>query len=134
MKNTSKNLESRALLMFSALLSLAFAGYFAAGLRGASDTPKTPTSATFQALTLGVRSASSFTPRAAVSDVVAKALAFKALLTAAQQQTLEQTYTTALGRRWSGRHGNNGQRRLRGVYSDPPGRCVFGPERRRIGL
>lgn len=33
--------------------------------------------------------------------MVAKALAFKALLTAAQQQTLEQTYTTTLARRWS---------------------------------
>jgi hypothetical protein len=36
-----------------------------------------------------------------VSDVVTKALAFKALLTTAQQATLEKTYTTALARKWS---------------------------------
>ncbi len=36
-----------------------------------------------------------------VSDVVTKALAFKASLTASQQSTLQQTYTTTLARRWS---------------------------------
>lgn len=36
-----------------------------------------------------------------VSDVVTKALAFKALLTTTQQATLEKTYTTTLGRKWS---------------------------------
>lgn len=36
-----------------------------------------------------------------VSDVVSKAQAFKALLTTAQQATLQQTYTTTLARRWS---------------------------------
>ncbi len=36
-----------------------------------------------------------------VSDVVTKALAFKALLTTTQQNTLQQIYTTALGRKWS---------------------------------
>lgn len=38
---------------------------------------------------------------AGVATVVTKALAFKALLTSAQQATLEQTYTTALAGRWS---------------------------------
>ncbi|MCW3128310.1 MAG: hypothetical protein JWO03_3968, partial [Bacteroidetes bacterium] len=38
---------------------------------------------------------------AAVSDVVTKALAFKALLTTSQQSTLQLTYTTALARKWS---------------------------------
>ncbi len=38
---------------------------------------------------------------ATVSDVVTKALAFKASLTTAQQSTLQQTYTTTLARRWS---------------------------------
>ncbi|MBI1764277.1 MAG: DUF3500 domain-containing protein [Acidobacteria bacterium] len=38
---------------------------------------------------------------AGVSEVVTKALAFKALLTTTQQATLEQTYTTTLARRWS---------------------------------
>lgn len=38
---------------------------------------------------------------ASVSDVVTKALAFKALLTTTQQATLQQTYTTTLARKWS---------------------------------
>jgi len=38
---------------------------------------------------------------ATVSDVVTKALAFKALLTTTQQSTLQQTYTTTLARKWS---------------------------------
>lgn len=44
---------------------------------------------------------STATPAASVSDVVAKALAFKALLTTEQQAVLEKTYTTTLARRWS---------------------------------
>lgn len=36
-----------------------------------------------------------------VSDVVTEALEFKALLTTAQQTTLEKTYTTTLARKWS---------------------------------
>lgn len=36
-----------------------------------------------------------------VSDVVTKALAFKALLNSSQQSTLEMTYTTTLARKWS---------------------------------
>jgi uncharacterized protein (TIGR03437 family) len=36
-----------------------------------------------------------------VANVVAKALAFKAMLTATQQATLEQAYTPTLARRWS---------------------------------
>src|ERR1044072_9505325 len=36
-----------------------------------------------------------------VATVVQKALAFKALLTTAQQSTLEQAYTPTLARRWS---------------------------------
>ena len=35
------------------------------------------------------------------SDVVTKALAFKALLTTAQQATLEKAYTASLARKWS---------------------------------
>ena len=37
----------------------------------------------------------------AASDVVTKALAFKATLTTAQQATLQQTYTASLARKWS---------------------------------
>ncbi|WP_395064316.1 DUF3500 domain-containing protein [Flavobacterium sp.] len=44
-----------------------------------------------------------FNPNAslAVSDVVTKALTFKALLTTTQQATLQQTFTTALSKKWS---------------------------------
>lgn len=38
---------------------------------------------------------------ASVTDVVTAALAFKATLTTTQQATLQQTYTTALARKWS---------------------------------
>lgn len=40
-------------------------------------------------------------PRQATADVVSKALAFKALLSPAQQAELERVYTPALARRWS---------------------------------
>lgn len=41
------------------------------------------------------------TQTTSASDVVTKALAFKAMLTTTQQSTLEQTYTTTLARKWS---------------------------------
>lgn len=41
------------------------------------------------------------TKTTSVSDVATKALAFKAMLTTAQQATLQQTYTTTLARKWS---------------------------------
>ena len=62
--------------------------------------PTHPLTVASQAVSSQLRSASSTSP-ATVSDVVAKALAFKALLTTTQQQALEQTYTTTLARRWS---------------------------------
>jgi uncharacterized protein (TIGR03437 family) len=114
MKNNLQNFWARArggrtaqpsgvklLMPASAVMSLVFAGHFLAGLRGADQTPRTPMSVASQAVTKGVRSASSFEPRATVSDVVTKALAFKALLSTAQQQVLEQTYSASLARRWS---------------------------------
>lgn len=88
------------LLPASALLSLVFAGHFLIQL-GASDEPTgNAVAVTGQALSERLKSAATVTP-ASVSDVVSKALAFKALLTTAQQATLEQTYTTTLARRWS---------------------------------
>ncbi len=94
-------LSGAALLVpVSAMISLVFAGYSLVGLR-ADSTGSDPVFVANQALTNRVRAASDFTPRAAVSEVVAKALAFKALLSTAQQQVLEQTYTTTLARRWS---------------------------------
>ena len=89
------------LLPLSALLSLALAGYFATGLTGADGSRASPLAVAGQAVTMAVKSASPVRPREAVSDVVTKALAFKALLTAAQQATLEQTYSATLGRKWS---------------------------------
>lgn len=90
----------RLLLPLTALMSLAYAGYFLAGLRSADATPGHPITIAGEAVNNRVRSASPFKP-ATVSDLVTKALAFKALLTTAQQQVLEQTYTTTLARRWS---------------------------------
>ncbi len=89
------------MLPLSAVFSLAVAGYFAAGLRGASGEAENTVVLSGQVLGLGVGSASGHTPRAAVNDVMAKALAFKSLLSAAQVQTLEQSYTPTLARRWS---------------------------------
>src|SRR5262249_1292484 len=71
------------------------------GLRAADSAATNPIVAVSDALTNRVKAPSSFTPLATVNDVVTKALAFKAMLTTAQQQVLEQTYTTVLARRWS---------------------------------
>lgn len=88
----------------SALLSLAFVGYVLTGRIAplvASDEPTgNAVAVTGQALSDRLKTTSAFSP-AAVSDVVAKALAFKALLSATQQATLEQAYTPTLARRWS---------------------------------
>ncbi|MBS1831120.1 MAG: DUF3500 domain-containing protein [Acidobacteria bacterium] len=94
MNNSSKppSRRAQALLAVSAIGSLLFAGYeLAPRLLAAAQTDDHTTAA---AVTDSERPA-------AVADVVAKALAFKALLTTAQQATLEQTYTTTLARRWS---------------------------------
>lgn len=92
---------ARHLLPVSALFSLGFAGYFAVGLIQADSTPRSAVAVTGQAVKMAVTSASAYQPQASVSDVVSKALAFKALLTPAQVAVLEQSYTTTLARRWS---------------------------------
>lgn len=84
----------------SALASLAAAGYLLA---------TRPVNATPQADSIGVLNKAlrdklfdaGPAPQASVADVVAKALAFKALLSTDQQQALEQPYTPTLARRWS---------------------------------
>jgi uncharacterized protein (TIGR03437 family) len=88
------------LLAISALASLGFSVYFLAtrpaGAALALDSVSTAQKAVRdQLLNAGPA------PRSTVADVVAKALAFKAMLTAAQQQALEQAYTPQLARRWS---------------------------------
>jgi len=95
-----RNLWNRVLLPLSALLSLAFAGHFLAGLK-ASDITGQPIFVANHALSKRVLAATSFTPRTTAADLVTKALAFKAMLTSDQQQVLEQTYTASLARRWS---------------------------------
>ena len=83
------------------LLSLAFAGHLLINLRAQDFGLSNPIFVAHRALTKRLTEASSFTPQASASDVVTKALAFKALLTTAQQQVLEQTYTTSLAQKWS---------------------------------
>lgn len=90
----------KLLIPFCGLMSLGYAGYFLAGLRAADAPPSHPVMAATQAVTNRIRTATPFKP-ATVTDLVTKALAFKAMLTTTQQQVLEQSYTTALARRWS---------------------------------
>ncbi len=92
----SRHLQSeKILLVFSLLLSLGFAAYYLAslGIVHAASNVFTKKNALV---------ADSSIPNAEnISDVVTKALVFKALLSTTQQATLEQTYTTTLARRWS---------------------------------
>ena len=92
----------KLLLTFSALLSLAFVAYFLVMFPAAHASSKSaallPPNV---APAITVRHDQAALEPSGVSDVVVKALAFKALLTTTQQSTLEQTYTTTLGRRWS---------------------------------
>ena len=87
------------LLIGCTLLSLAFVAYFLVTLPAAHASsalsPEAP------AHSAAVRDDQSANAAAGVSEVVTKALAFKALLTTTQQATLEQTYTTTLARKWS---------------------------------
>ena len=89
------------LLVFSASLSLAFVGYFLvsqATMHVSATSSSTPLPVTNTAVPPGGQTVPA---SESVSDVVTKALAFKATLTSTQQATLEQTYTTTLARRWS---------------------------------
>ena len=89
------------LLSCPAILSLAYAGHFLNGVRAADAKAPNAISVAGGAVANRLTRPSAVTPQATVSDVVTKALAFKATLTAAQQQTLELTYTSALARKWS---------------------------------
>lgn len=85
----------KILLLFSLLLSLSFAVYHLASL----DIVHAASTAFTKKSTVVTDDSAPKTEN--VSDVVTKALAFKALLSTTQQATLEQTYTTTLARRWS---------------------------------
>ena len=94
----------KLLLLASALLSLGFVAYFLFTLPATHASSNITASASTPPATNSVatpRDDQSVNAAAGVSDVVTKALAFKALLTTTQQATLEQTYTTTLARKWS---------------------------------
>lgn len=106
MKNRYRNLwkaswGSRIFLSLSALMSLGFAGHFLMDLGAQDVRAVSPLFVAHEALANRVRGASEFSPAATVSDVVSKALAFKALLNSTQQSTLEMTYSPSLARKWS---------------------------------
>jgi hypothetical protein len=90
------SLGERILIIAFAGLSLAFALYYTlANATTHAGSPKTIAAA--QPITIDASAASPAT----VADVIAKAQAFKATLTANQIPTLQQTYTAYLARRWS---------------------------------
>ncbi|NOT60222.1 MAG: DUF3500 domain-containing protein [Acidobacteria bacterium] len=102
----------KLLLITSALLSLGFMVYFLVTLPATHASsnkvilPEAPAYSTTAKAAAVSNAASTKDDQAAnaatgVSEVVTKALAFKALLTTTQQATLEQTYTTTLARKWS---------------------------------
>ncbi len=95
MKQDFKLSKEKFLLGFFAAMSLAFALFYTfaheATHVGASNAENT---------TAQVSADAPDAPQTA-ADVVTKALAFKASLTTAQQATLQQTYTSALARKWS---------------------------------
>src|SRR4028118_981508 len=89
-------LSERILVIAFAGLSLAFALYHT--LANATTHAGSPeTIAAAQSITIDASAASPAT----VADVVSKAQAFKATLTATQVTTLQQTYSAPLARRWS---------------------------------
>ncbi|HLM59909.1 MAG TPA: DUF3500 domain-containing protein, partial [Pyrinomonadaceae bacterium] len=90
------SLGERILIIAFAGLSLAFALYYT--LANATTHAGSPeTIAASKPITIDASAASPAT----VGDVVAKAQAFKATLTAAQTTTLQQNYSAMLARRWS---------------------------------
>ena len=96
-----RRLGEKTLLVVFAGLSLAFAVYytFAGGVSYAGNSTNPVIAAQKSAVSSSDETAAA--SPATVADVVAKAQAFKATLTATQTTTLQQTYTTTLARRWS---------------------------------
>src|SRR5262245_48885930 len=92
--------REKLLLLFFCLFSLACAAYFLARLKPAQAASNNHASPPSTVAAKGAIVNSPLGP-GGVSEVVAKALAFKAMLNATQQATLEQAYTTTLARRWS---------------------------------
>ncbi len=88
----------KILFLCSALLSLGFVMYFLISL---ATTHVFATGNALPAVSQQSGNENSSPAPESVSDIVTKALAFKALLTTTQQATLEQTYTTTLARKWS---------------------------------
>ena len=95
-KTNSGLFGNKNLLIVFASLSLAFALFYT--FTNLSDVTRASSMASGEnAVSMNDSTASPDS----VSDVVTKALAFKASLTAAQITTLEKTYTPTLARRWS---------------------------------
>lgn len=90
----------KLLLSFFCLLSLAGATYFGVTLKSAEASAKNHAEPPSALMARGAQDDLTLAPTT-VGDVVAKANAFKALLTSAQIAVLEQPYTTTLARRWS---------------------------------
>ena len=90
-------------LAFCLLLSLTFAVYYLATFNSthASSARSASPLRSPAGDQAGAAADSPTVVVADVSDVVAKALAFKATLSASQQATLEQPYTPTLARRWA---------------------------------
>ncbi len=102
-KRSGRSRISRAgiLLPVSALLSLGVSLYllFPHGKARAAEDGS-PEGASLQTVLSRVNGGAKFRP-STLADVVAKAEAFKAMLSTEQLQTLELAYTPALARRWS---------------------------------
>jgi hypothetical protein len=86
-------------------LSLAFVLFYTFGQNtthaGGADVALTESVTSDEKSALTDSSSETSVAPSTAADVVTKALAFKASLTAAQQTTLEKTYTAALARKWS---------------------------------
>ncbi|HKX31726.1 MAG TPA: DUF3500 domain-containing protein [Blastocatellia bacterium] len=94
-----RSIRENLLLVSACLFSLACAAYFLSTFKTVQASPghhASPAAAVVKNVSARSRSG-----RPNVSDVVDRALAFRAMLDSTQQATLEQPYTTALAGRWS---------------------------------
>ena len=101
-KTKSRFSGEKILLGVFASLSLAFALYYAFGQHSVNAGAVDLSAITPEKIgEVSAINPTETNATASVSDVVTKALAFKASLTTTQQATLEKIYTPALGRKWS---------------------------------
>ena len=101
--NISRYFNEKTLLAVFAGVSLTFALFYTfnqPAIRAESTDAKTASTISIEGAS-PANAPTEVDATATASDVVTKALAFKASLTTAQQSTLQQTYTSTLARRWS---------------------------------